>query len=77
VTSTASTTSVASMTSIASFHQKKSDPDGLMIPGTKMTNSGPFLWNGSSKTHFFTDFLNLFCQRLSRTADVTFLKTDP
>ena len=76
VTSTVSTTSVASMTSIASFHQKKSDPDGSMIPGTKMTNSGPFLWNGSSKTQFFTDFLNLFCQRLLRTADVTFLKTD-
>ena len=24
-----------------------------MIPGTKMTNTGPFLWNGSSKIHFF------------------------
>ena len=27
-----------------------------MIPGTKMTNTGPFLWNGSSKIQFFTDF---------------------
>ena len=29
--------------------------DGWIIPGTKMTNTGPFLWNGSSKIQFFTD----------------------
>ena len=27
--------------------------DGWIIPGTKMTNIGPFLWNGSSKINFF------------------------
>jgi hypothetical protein len=44
------------MTSTASFHQKMTHPDSSMIPGTKMTNNGPFLWNGSSKTQIFTDF---------------------
>ena len=43
VTSTASTASVASMTFTASFHQKNTNPDGWIIPGTKMTNTGPFL----------------------------------
>ena len=38
------------------FIKKNSDPAGSMIPGTKMTNTGPFLWNGSSKIQFFTDF---------------------
>ena len=37
------------------FIKKFTDPDGSMIPGTKMTNTGPFLWNGSSKIQFFTD----------------------
>ena len=55
VTSAASTTSVASMTLTASFHQKNTDHDGWIIPDTKMTNTGPFLWNGSSKIQFFTD----------------------
>ena len=32
------------------------DPDDWIIPGTKMTNAGPFLWNGSSKIQFCTDF---------------------
>ena len=31
------------------------DCDGWIIPGTKMTNTGQFLWNGSSKIQFFTD----------------------
>ena len=38
------------------FIKKCTDPDGSMIPGTKMTNTGPFLWNGSSKIQLFTDF---------------------
>ena len=38
------------------FITKFNGPDGSMIPGTKMTNTGPFLWNGSSKTQIFTDF---------------------
>ena len=28
---------------------------GWIIPGTKKTNTGPFLWNGSSKLQFFID----------------------
>ena len=35
--------------------QKRPDPDGLIITGTKMTNTGNFLRNGSSKTQFFTN----------------------
>jgi hypothetical protein len=42
MTSTASTTSITSMTFTASFHQKITDPDGLIILGTRMTNIGPF-----------------------------------
>ena len=56
-----------------------SDFSGLMvgsfIPGTKMTNTGLFLLNESSKIEIFTDILYPFCQRLLRPADVTFLKT--
>ena len=55
MTSTASTTSMASMTSTASFHQKITDPDGLISPGTQMTNIGLIMWKGSPKTQFFTD----------------------
>ena len=55
MTSTASTTLMASMTSRASFHKKNTDPDGCIIPGTKMTNTSPFLWNESSKIQFFTN----------------------
>ena len=32
------------------------DLDGSMIPGTKITNTGPFLWNESSKIQIFIDF---------------------
>ena len=39
----ASATSLASTASKALFHKKKlPDPDGWIIPGTKMTNAGPF-----------------------------------
>ena len=37
------------------FIKNITDCDGWIIPGTKMTNTGPFLWNGSSKIQFFTD----------------------
>jgi hypothetical protein len=60
-TSEASMTSLASATSMAStaiealFYQKNlPDPDDWIIPGTKMTKGGPFLWNGSSKIQFFS-----------------------
>jgi len=51
------------------------DHDGLIIPGTKMTITGPLLWNRSSKIQFFTDILHLYCWRLLRSGYVTFLKT--
>ena len=49
------------------------DPDGLIFPGTKMTNTGPFLWNGSSKMQFFSDIWYFLCRRLLRPVYVTFL----
>ena len=55
MTSVASTASTASMTSTASFNQKITDPDGLIILNTQMTNTGSFLWKESSKIQFFTD----------------------
>ena len=57
------------------FLQEIPDHDGLIIPGTKMINTGPFLWNRSSKIQFFTDIWYLFCWRLLRSGYVTFLKT--
>ena len=57
------------------FIKKITDPDGLIISSTQMTNTSPFLWNGSSKIQFFTDIWYSFCRRLLRPADVIFLKT--
>ena len=37
------------------FVKTITDYDGWIIPVTKMTNTGPFVWNGSSKIQFFTD----------------------
>ena len=34
------------------FIKKFTDPEGLIIPSTQMTNTSPFLWNGSSKIQF-------------------------
>ena len=34
------------------FIKKYTDPDGLIIPSTQVTNTSPFLWNGSSKIQF-------------------------
>jgi len=56
MTSTASTASLASMASSASFHQKNTELDVFINPSSKMTFSGPFMWNGSSKTQYFIDF---------------------
>ena len=57
------------------FIKTLTDPDGWIIPGTQMTNTSSFLWNGSSKIQFFTDIWSSFCRRLLRPADVIFLKT--
>ena len=48
------------------FIKKITDPDGLIIPGTKMTNTCCFLKNGSSKIQFFTNIWQPFCLRLLR-----------
>ena len=57
------------------FIKRSTDPDGLIIPSTQMTNTSPLLWNGSSKNQFFTDIWYSFCWRLLRPANVIFLKT--
>ena len=41
------------------FIKKSTDPDGLIIPGTQLTNTSPFLWNGLSKIQFFTKIGNI------------------
>ena len=75
-TSAASATSLASTASTALFPQKNlPDPDCLIINGFKMTTTGHFLWNESSKIQIFTDIWYLFCWRLLRPAYATFLKT--
>ena len=44
--------------------------------GTKMTNTGPFLWNGSSKIKFFCDmYLISFLSEAVELAYITFFKT--
>ena len=55
--------------------KKFTNPEGLIISSTQLTNASPFLWNGSSKIQFFTDIWSPFCWRLLRPADVIFLKT--
>ena len=52
------------------FLKKLLDPDGLNNTGTKITNIGHFLWNGSSKTQFFTNIAYPFWQRLLRLCEV-------
>ena len=54
--------------------KKIPDLDDFISRGTKMTNTGPFLWIGSLKIQIFTDIWKFFCQRLLRPANVTFLK---
>ena len=49
MTSSASAASMASTTSEALFIKELPDLDDWIVPGTKMTNVGPFLLNGSSK----------------------------
>ena len=72
LTSAAKLTSLASTASTALFPQKS---NGLIFNGIKITNTGPFLWNESSKIQIFTDIWYLFCWRLLRPTYVTFLKT--
>ena len=77
-TSAASLTSVASATSLAStalFPQKTSGYWWSDHHWHKMTNTGHFLWNGSSKTQFFTNIWYPFWKRLLRLVCFTFLKT--
>jgi hypothetical protein len=44
------------------FLKKNSNPDSLIITGTKITNTAHFLWNGSPKIQFFTNIWHSFCK---------------
>ena len=57
------------------FTKELLEPDCWIIPGTKMTNTGPFLRNESSKIQFFTYIWYPFCWRLLRPTYIVFLKT--
>ena len=48
------------------FIKNFTDPDSWIIPGTQMTNTGHFLWNGSSEFHFVIDIVYPFCRRMLR-----------
>ena len=52
------------------FLKKLPDPDGPIITDTKITNTGNFLWNGSSKIQFFTNIWHPFWQRPLRPCEV-------
>ena len=52
LTSSASAASLASTASKALFHQKNPDPYDWIIPGTKMTNNGPFCGMDHQKSDF-------------------------
>ena len=41
------------------FIKKSTDPDGLIILGTQMTITSPFLWTGSSKIQISTKIGNI------------------
>ena len=49
--------------------------DSWIIPGNKNTNTGPFSVESINKNPIFHWYLILFCLRLLRPADVTFLLT--
>ena len=70
LTSAASATSLASTASKAQFPQKIPYPDGLIITGTIITNTGNFLWNRSSKIQFFTNIWHPFWWRPLRLCEV-------
>ena len=57
------------------FIRRSTDPDGMIIPSTQITNTSPYLWKCWSKIKFFIDISYSFCQRLLRSANVIFLKT--
>ena len=42
------------------FIKELHNPNDLIIPGTKLTDNGPFLWNESSKIHFSLISTTLF-----------------
>ena len=55
---------------------KKYDPDDLIITGTKLTNTGNFLWNGSPKIQFFTNIWHSVWRRLLRPCEVKKVSND-
>ena len=52
------------------FPPKLTDPNGLIIISTKITNIGDFWGNGSSKIQFFTNIWDSFWQRPLRLHEV-------
>ena len=42
------------------YIKKITDCDEWIIPGTKTTKTGPFLWNGSPKIQIFTDISTIY-----------------
>ena len=58
------------------FIKKITRSAALMILGTKMTNTGPFLWNRWSKIQIFTDFSIFFAGGCWGQPMLFFLKTD-
>ena len=56
------------------FIKKITDPNGSMILGTKMTNTGPFLLNGSSKIHFFLLILASFLSEAVENSECYFFE---
>ena len=74
LTSSASAASLASATFTTLFTQRTSLFWWFDHICHKMTNTGPFLWNGSSKILIFTEIWYSFCRRLLRPVDVIFLK---
>ena len=75
LTSSVSATSLASTASKALVYKKLSDPDVWIIHGTKMTNAGPFLWNGLLKIQFFTDLIPFLLETVEACRCYIFWKT--
>ena len=56
------------------FLKKLPGPDGLIITGTKMTNTGHFLYNESSEFQFFTSIGYLFLSKAVEASLLYFLE---
>ena len=78
-TSSAELTSLASATSVASTAFKCQFPQKEFWSwwsGTKITNTGHFVWNGPHKIQFFTNVWHSLSQRLLRPREVKKVSND-